>query len=847
MARPSRLVAALAFLLAEAVFAGSASAQRRRQPGPALPQPHLQSVFPVGVQAGATVDLTVRGTDLEGATALWFDHPGLRALHLKGATFRVVCATGTPLGQHDVRAVGTYGVSNPRTLVVGDKPSSIEVEPNNEPGKANPVAVNSVVNGEASAASDIDCFMFDAKKGQRLLLDLEGERIESRIDATLRLLDASGREIVESRDESGADPFLDVTIPADGKYVVKIHDVIYRGSNEYPYRLSIGDGPRIDAIVPNVTWPGKASTFTIHGRNLGGEPSGASIGGRPLEKKVVTFTPPASGEPDPNYPTSGFVLSAAAHRRGFEYALTTPSGTSNAVFIAEATDPVVVEHEPNDEPKQAQELTAPCDVSGAFGTPGDLDLYRFRAKKGEVYWIEALAERIGSQADPVFLIQKVIEKGDPQDLANGDDTPEKGDAARFPVGTVDASVRWSAPDDGLYQVAINDLYSSQRGDVRLAYLLRIRPERPDFALFLLPDSPNQPDSLTLYAGGRSMAYVLAVRSDGFNGPIRVEAVDLPPGVTCAPVVIGPNQTTSPVVFEAVEGAKPALGAARLVGRGRFGDRKDELNYVPGATALGPDVAHSALGGGMVWSALAAQPGAAPALTPARLTRGFVVNVIGESPLALSATPRNRYATPGGRLAFDLAVQRRGGFAGAVAVTLLNPPTGLANPPTVNVAANETAGTFAVTVPQLLATGPYTLVLQGVGPYPFSKDPNAKTKPNVNLGEPSNAVTVIVRPAPATIGAKGGTIKAGGMFAVEVTVTRKDGSAEPVAVALDAPAALKLKAETVRAVPGRPAKLIVLAEPGSPIGAASGVAVRVTVPDHGEPVDIDEPLALTIAK
>jgi hypothetical protein len=109
------------------------------------------------------------------------------------------------------------------------------------------------------------------------------------------------------------------------------------------------------------------------------------------------------------------------------------------------------------------------------------------------------------------------------------------------------------------------------------------------------------------------------------------------------------------------------------------------------------------------------------------------------------------------------------------------------------------------------------------------------------------VTIALRPAPASVGAKGGTVKAGGTFTVDVTVTRKDGSTEPVDVSLDAPAALKLKAEPIRAVPGQAAKLVVAAAADSPPGAATGAAVRVTVPVLGAPVDVDEPLALTIAK
>ncbi len=165
----------LAFALALFMPPQGAHAQRRRQPG-ALPQPFLQSLYPLGVQAGGTIDVNVRGTDLEGINALWFDHPGLCAFHLKGTTFRVVAATGTPVGLHDVRVATTYGVSNPRTLVVSGEPTVTETEPNNTAETANLVTIHTSINGEISAATDVDCFAFVAKKGQRLLFDLDGER-----------------------------------------------------------------------------------------------------------------------------------------------------------------------------------------------------------------------------------------------------------------------------------------------------------------------------------------------------------------------------------------------------------------------------------------------------------------------------------------------------------------------------------------------------------------------------------------------------------------------------------------------------------------------------------------------
>ncbi len=861
MCRSIRSLILLAVVLSATVYPGSAMAQRRRQQGASLPQPTIHTVFPAGIHAGETVDITVRGTDLEGVNSLWFDHPGLRAFHLKGLTFRVACATGTPVGHHDIRAVGTYGVSNPRTVVVGDRPESNEAEPNNTPSQATSIALNAVVNGEI-AATDVDFFAFDGKRGQRLLIDLDAERIDSRLDATLRLLDSEGREVAESRDEFGADPFLDVTLPADGRYLVKVHDVVYKGSTDHIYRLTLTDGPHIDAIVPAVAHPGETTVFTLIGRNLGGETiPDQTLDGRPLERKTVTITPPGLEDADPGYPTRGFVAAPRAVRRGFEYVVASASGSSNPIFIGQAIDPVVIEQEPNDLAEQAQNVDVPCDISGRFGRPGDLDLYRFRAKKGEIFWIEANAERIGSAADPVFQLQKVMEKSEPQELATGDDMAEPGDPVRFTTRTVDAAMRWNAPEDGLYQVAISDLYGSQRGDVRLAYRLNIRPERPDFHLFLLPEGQNQPDALTVSAGGRALASVLALRSDGFSGAILVEAVDLPPGVRCEPTVIPAGQATAPVVFEAAEDSISAVGTVRLMGRSRFGDRKDDVSYVAGASELGPDLVHTAMVGGIVWpiAGNAQQQQQNPTAPPARLTRGFVLKVIEPAPLTLTARAGSRTTTPGGLLSLDLTVTRRSGFEEAVAVTLLTPLTPPArnnnnaqnnNPgPALTIPKGATTGTFAMTVPKNLKPGVYTVVLQGGGPYPFSKDPNAKPKPNVTLSEPSNPVTVVVRPAPVTmaVNVKNGSLKLGEVVEIEVTPTLKEGAGVPIMISLAALSSLKLSAEPVNAEPGKPVKLVVKAAADSPAGPAMGAAVRATVVVRGESIEVNEPLTLAIVK
>src|SRR5262249_29209577 len=139
---------------------------------------------------------------------------------------------------------------------------------------------------------------------------------------------------------------------------------------------------------------------------------------------------------------------------------------------------------------------------------------------------------------------------------------------------------------------------------------------------------------------------------------------------------------------------------------------------------------------------------------------------------------------------------------------------------------------------------------GTGAYPFSKDPNAKQKPNVNLVEPSNSINVTVRPAPMALAVnnQGGALKVGAQLEVNVTVTRQNGFAGDVQLSLAGPAALKLSAEpAVIAAAQTVGKLVVRAAADSPPGAAAAVVVRAAGVVSGETIEVDEPLAVTINK
>ncbi|HEY2157849.1 MAG TPA: PPC domain-containing protein [Isosphaeraceae bacterium] len=802
------------------------------------PQPKLLHVFPPGGRAGSTVEVAVGGDALEAADGLWFSHPGIRAERVAGKpkSFKVAIAPATPLGAHDVRALAPDGLSNPRTFVVGALPESSESEPNGTLDAANPIGINAVVNG-ATAATDVDCFALHAKKGQRLFVSVAAERIDSPLDATLRVLDARGAELAESRDAFGADPFVDVTLPADGRYVIKVHDVTYAGSADHVYRLTVRDGPTLDAAVPPIAAPGRLADLTLLGRGQRARRLPTHSGPEALDASAWLGLPDFRATPD--LPVNAFGTAAAM--RAFPLRVGRGENPSNPVLVAEASEPIVVEREPNgfDAP---QTVTPPCSVGGSFDRRGDVDIYRFVAKKGEAWRIEAISEGIGSQADPTLVVQRVRESSEPEDLVAADDTADPGLAPRFNLATVDANLRWSAPADGTYQILLADVASSSRGDARLTYRLTIRRDRPDFRLFVVPGAINALDATTVRKGGRAGAVVLAWRIDGFGGPILVRAEGLPEGVRCPPVVIPAGAVSAPIIVEADASAKPGVGVLRLVGQ----DASAKPSDFWAETAPGPDDGRlrEAIPGSILRPPPTIQ-GTAVKVTPARATRGFAVAIREGAPFMLTARPRRAVVAQGQPVELDVSVKPGPGFDDAIAITGWEPPAGMP-PPTSSIAKGATSARVDWPVPKGLAPGEYTLVLKGSATH----QPDAKGKTKFKVDEPSNPVIVTVRPAPVTlaIASKPTTIKPGESADIEVKIERQGKFAGPVGLSLEVPETSKLRGGPVTIPTGQGGmKLAVATSKDSPVGPINGATVRAEAVVEGLTVEVAVPLPLAIAK
>src|SRR5262249_37905634 len=108
----------------------------------------------------------------------------------------------------------------PVSLAVSDLDELVEQEPNNEPAKANPVPVTGAVTGRLQESGDLDCYVFTAKKGQRLVLEAHTLELNSPTLVYMVLKDAKGAEVAKTNPQAvpPADQLIDFTPPADGDF-----------------------------------------------------------------------------------------------------------------------------------------------------------------------------------------------------------------------------------------------------------------------------------------------------------------------------------------------------------------------------------------------------------------------------------------------------------------------------------------------------------------------------------------------------------------------------------------------------------------------------------------------------
>ena len=253
--------------------------------------PQFGRLTPAGGQRGTELEVQIAGERIADAVELLFYEPGLsmKAIEATGPTAAKVTLAIAPdcrLGLHAVRLRTSSGISNLRLFAVGALAEVAEAEPNTDFAQPQKIALDSTINGVVQN-EDVDYFLVEAKKGERITAELEALRLGyAFFDPYVAILDMGRFELARSDDTAllKQDGMVSILAPQDGTYVVQVRDSAYGGNGNCVYRLHVGRFPRPTAVLPAGGRPGE----TLEVRWLG------DVAG----ERVETVTLPPTGRPD---------------------------------------------------------------------------------------------------------------------------------------------------------------------------------------------------------------------------------------------------------------------------------------------------------------------------------------------------------------------------------------------------------------------------------------------------------------------------------------------------------------------------------------------------------------------
>src|SRR5439155_7443363 len=209
--------------------------------------PQITNISLRGLRSAATTTLTIDGADLLPEPKILLAIP-IRAQSIKpGATASRVQMDVTlpqvPAGMYKLRIANAKGVSNSVLIGIDDLaqiPYGTHID-----------QLPAALTGNLAYGTTLQT-SFTGKKGQRLVVDLEARRLGAAFDPVVELYDARRVQLAYAQGHTTlqGDARLEAVLPADGQYLVELHDLLYQGGNPDYFRLKIGTLAFADLLYP---------------------------------------------------------------------------------------------------------------------------------------------------------------------------------------------------------------------------------------------------------------------------------------------------------------------------------------------------------------------------------------------------------------------------------------------------------------------------------------------------------------------------------------------------------------------------------------------------------------------
>jgi hypothetical protein len=437
--------------------------------GPVFAQPAITSFSPAVVKPGATTEIKFSGTKLDGPVNIWTTFPARcewighdpKAKDVKQLVCKLHIPAGTSIGLGGVVVSTINGVSDVLPVMIDELPLVVDGGNNRQPGTPQEVTLPAAIAGTGDGAT-ADYYSITAKLNEKIAIDLVAARLGADFDGVLRVLDASGKELLMLDDDAaaGADCRGLFVAPADGKYVVELRDNRFKNGGKYLLRMG---------VIPLVT--------TAH-------PLGVQRG-----------VPTAIGFVGPHVEGAAPLTLLIGESSARRTSLSAGAGWST---LAVDDLPTAVESAGSKDPR-----SLPIALHGILAAPKEKDEFPLTIAKGQRVTFRPISRSVGS---PASISLRLI------NAAGG----TVGEAAVTENEEEPLSV--VVPDDGVYKLQVSDLIG--RGGSDFSYRIEARTG-PTFSLALKNDPKVNKRSFSIPRDGGAFTLDVTAARNGYDGPIRL--------------------------------------------------------------------------------------------------------------------------------------------------------------------------------------------------------------------------------------------------------------------------------------------------------------------------------------
>lgn len=459
--------------LRRANFAGWLAAILLTSISPCLAQPAITSASPTVLKPGTATQITFAGTKLESPVSIWTSFParaewiGLdpAAKEVKQVVCKLHVPSGASVGIGGLVIATNKGLSDVIPVMIDELPLVADSGNNRQAGTPQEVPLPAAIAGTGDGASS-DFYTFAAKANEKISIDLVAARLGADFDGVLRVLDASGKELLMLDDDAaaGADCRGVFVSPADGKYVIELRDNRFKAGGKY--LLRVGNAPLITTSQP--------------------------IGVQRGVPTPVSFVGP---QVDGLAPLTMLVGEQAATRT----ALSAGTGWSTLVT---GNLPTAMESAAKDP------LALPVALHGVLSAAKEKDEFALTIAKGERVTFKPISRSVGSPASCALKLLSAA-GGVVGEVAITENEEE-------PLSVV-------VPEDGVYRLQVSDLIG--RGGNDSSYRIEA-VAGPTFGLSLKNDPKVNKTRFAVAPGGGVFTLDVVAGRNGYDGPIHL-SIDSP--------------------------------------------------------------------------------------------------------------------------------------------------------------------------------------------------------------------------------------------------------------------------------------------------------------------------------